>query len=339
MNIISSFLLSFLAVIALIVIAWAGALTNLQVLFGVVIPYIAIITFVAGVVYRVLNWAQSPVPFRIPTTCGQEKSFPWIKANCIENPSSTLGVVIRMAFEVLTFRSLFRGTTVELRGGPKLDYRSTKWLWMAALGFHYSFLMIFFRHFRFFTEPIPALVHLAENMDSFFEVTVPALYISDGLLMACVTYLLIRRVIIPQVRYISLPADYFPLFLILAIGTTGILMRYILKVDVVSIKELAMGLVTFHPAVPKGIGSLFYIHLFLVCVLIIYFPFSKLVHLGGVFLSPTRNLANNNRQVRHVNPWNYPVKLHTYAQYEDHFRDKMIEAGLPVEKELSDEKE
>jgi hypothetical protein len=55
--------------------------------------------------------------------------------------------------------------------------------------------------------------------------------------------------------------------------------------------------------------------------------------MAGVFLSPTRNLANNNRAVMHVNPWNYPVKVHTYAEYEDDFREKMKAAGLPVEKE------
>jgi nitrate reductase gamma subunit len=133
-------------------------------------------------------------------------------------------------------------------------------------------------------------------------------------------------------RYLSLPADYFPLFLIGAIAFTGILMRYLLKVDIPNIKELTMGLVSFHPANPEGIGVLFYIHLFLVSVLFAYFPFSKLVHLGGVFLSPTRNLANNSRAVRHVNPWSYPVKVHTYEEYEDEFREKMVEAGLPVDK-------
>jgi len=56
------------------------------------------------------------------------------------------------------------------------------------------------------------------------------------------------------------------------------------------------------------------------------------MHMAGVFLSPTRNLANNSRYVRHVNPWNYPVKFHTYEEYEDDFRDVMIEAGLPVDK-------
>jgi hypothetical protein len=57
------------------------------------------------------------------------------------------------------------------------------------------------------------------------------------------------------------------------------------------------------------------------------------MHIGGVFLSPTRNLANNNRMVRHINPWNAPVKVHTYEEYEDDFRDKMKAAGIPVEKE------
>jgi nitrate reductase gamma subunit len=57
------------------------------------------------------------------------------------------------------------------------------------------------------------------------------------------------------------------------------------------------------------------------------------MHMGGIFLSPTRNLANNNRMRRHVNPWNYEVKTHTYEEYEDEFRPVMIAAGLPVEKE------
>ena len=74
-------------------------------------------------------------------------------------------------------------------------------------------------------------------------------------------------------------------------------------------------------------------HLFLVTILLAYFPFSKLMHFAGVFMSPTRNLANNNRMKRHINPWNYPVKVHTYDEYEDEFRDLMKAAGLPVEKE------
>jgi nitrate reductase gamma subunit len=135
-------------------------------------------------------------------------------------------------------------------------------------------------------------------------------------------------------RYISLPADYFPLFLILALGTSGILMRYLIRVDITAVKELAVGLFKFSPTVPDGIGVIFFIHLFILSVLIAYFPFSKLMHFAGVFLSPTRNLSNNSRFVRHENPWNYPVKVHSYEDYEDDFREHMIEAGLPVEKGL-----
>ena len=82
-----------------------------------------------------------------------------------------------------------------------------------------------------------------------------------------------------------------------------------------------------------SISPLFYGHLFLVCVLLAYFPLGKLIHMPGVFFSPTRNLANTNRTIRHVNPWDYPVKTHSYAEYEDEWREKMKGAGVPVDKE------
>jgi len=110
-------------------------------------------------------------------------------------------------------------------------------------------------------------------------------------------------------------------------------MRYWFKTDIVEVKQLALGLVAFHPIVLEGVGALFFMHLFLLSSLIAYFPFSKLMHMGGVFLSPTRNLANNNRSKRHVNPWNYPVKVHSYREWEEEFRDKIIASGLPLEKE------
>ena len=162
---------------------------------------------------------------------------------------------------------------------------------------------------------------------------------TDIVLIAAVGYLFLRRLFDAKIKFISLPGDYFPLLLILGIGTTGILMRYFIKVDLISIKELGVGLLSFNPALPEGISPLFFIHLFLVSALIAYFPFSKLMHMAGVFLSPTRNLANNNRAKLHVNPWNYNVHVHTYEEYEDEFRDLMINAGLPVDKEPAKEKE
>ena len=327
-------LFSFFTVTALVLIVLIGVkAANFHYLFGVIVPYAAFLTFFIGVIYRVMQWGRVPVPFRIPTTAGQEKSFPWIKQNAIDNPSTAFGVIIRMAFEVLLFRSLFRNTKAELREGPKLSYGSTKWLWLGGLAFHWTFLIILTRHLRLFFEPVPMLIQIMESLDGFFQVGAPVLYLTDLIFLGAVTFLFLRRVIIPQVRYISLAADYFPLFLIFSIGFTGILMRYFFKTDVVGIKQLTLGLITFSPVVPTGIGIIFYIHLFLISALFAYFPLSKLMHMAGVFLSPTRNLVNNNRAVMHVNPWNYPVKVHTYEEYENDYREKMKAAGLPVEKE------
>lgn len=339
------FLFSAVAVLILVGIAVAGVWgLDLRLLFGVIIPYAAIITFFGGFIYRILDWARSPVPFCIPTTCGQEKSLDWIKPNKIDNPDSTGAVIIRMAFEILTFRSLFRNMKLDYREGPKIRYSSEKFLWLFALLFHWTFLIVLIRHARFFLEPIPGALVIMEHMDGLMEINIPLLglglptvQVSGLLLLAGASLLLLRRIVIPQVRYISLAADWFPLFLIIGIALTGALTRYVIRVDVVSVKELAMGLATFHPIVPsEAISTWFYVHLFLVCVLFAYFPFSKLMHLGGVFLSPTRNMANNSRAVRHINPWSYPVKTHAYHEYEDDFREQMIEAGLPVEKTMEE---
>lgn len=323
-----------LLVLALILISYVGAGSGGNYLFGAVIPYVALVAFIVGFIAKVISWAKSPVPFPIATSGGQAKSMPWIKQAKWDNPSSAWGVAGRMALEVLFFRSLFRNTKAELGGNASLTYGTNKWLWMFAMVFHYSFLVVLLRHYRFFLEPVPAFVKMLEASDGFFQILAPPLYLTSIGLLAGVCLLLLRR-FTAQVRYISLPADYFPLFLILSIATTGILMRYVYRVDIVAVKEVVRGLVAFRPDAEamSRVGAIFYMHLFLVCVLLIYFPFSKLMHMGGVFLSPTRNLPGNNREVRHVNPWNPEVKIRTYAEYEDEFRDKMKNVGLPLEKE------
>ncbi|MDY6822516.1 MAG: sulfate reduction electron transfer complex DsrMKJOP subunit DsrM [Thermodesulfobacteriota bacterium] len=337
-----SYLFSFAAVVILFLLAWMGIdAWGLKTFFGVFIPYVAVLVFLIGFGRKILNWASSTVPFRIPTTCGQQASLPWIRQNKVDNPNTRTGVVIRMLFEILLFRSLFRNTATTFKDGYKLAYRWELFLWVAALAFHYAFAVVILRHLRFFFEPVPVVIQFLENADSFFrleffspyfEVGLPGVFMSGLVLLAALLFLLARRIFLSQVRYVSLAADFFPLFLIIGIAASGILMRYFAKVDVLAIKEFAMGLVTFSPHAPD-VGSIFYVHLFLVSMLVAYFPFSKLMHAGGIFLSPTRNMANTTRAQRHVNPWNYSVPTHTYDEYEEEFREKMIEAGLPVEKE------
>ncbi len=326
-------LVSFILIVIFIIVAILGHLLELNFLFLIILPYTSFGLFISGIIYRILKWSSVPVPFRITTTSGQQKSLPWIKSSNLESPHNTAGVLGRMFLEVIFFRSLFRNTKTALHNKKILSYGSSKWLWLGAIVFHWSFLVIAIRHFRFFTEPVLSIAAFLQNIDGFFEIGVPVLYISNVLILMALSYLFIRRVINPQVRYISLPSDYFAVLLMLGVAISGIIMRYFTKIDVVAIKKLAIGLISFSPMIPASPGVMFFIHLFLVCLLFIYFPFSKLVHMAGIFFSPTRNLANTSRMKRHINPWDYPVKVHAYEAWEDEFRDRLKSSGYNSERE------
>lgn len=334
MGVVSALLLA----MGLVLIAWGGVQGfGLSYLFGILIPYTAMVIFFLGVLTRLLKWARIPNPFVIPTTGGQQKSLGWIKQSKWDNPFTRGQALGRLFSEVFLFRSLFRNLSPRIalarKNGqpPGLTYASAKWLWLFAILFHYAMFVTVFRHLRFFTNPVPWPVKTAEALDGWLEVGIPEVLVSGLVLLLAVTLLLARRLLVPRLRYISLLNDYFPLFLLMGIAGTGALMRYWVGIDVSSAKQLAMGLISFKPVIPEGIGPLFFIHLFLVCILLAYFPFSKLMHAGGIFFSPTRTIPNNSRAVYHENPWNYPVKFHTYQAHETEFHDKMVAAGIPLD--------
>ena len=108
-------LYALVAVVVLLLVAYVGiGGADLEFLFGIVVPYAAIAVFLLGFTYRILRWGRSAVPFRITTTCGQQRSLAFIKSNNLENPHNLVGVLGRMALEVLCFRSLFRNTKAKL---------------------------------------------------------------------------------------------------------------------------------------------------------------------------------------------------------------------------------
>jgi nitrate reductase gamma subunit len=111
-----NYMVSLIAVIVLFMVPYVGTQqgTGLQLVFGVIVPYLAVILFVVGFTRRVMGWARSAVPFRITTTGGQQSSLPWIQQAKIDNPSSTVGVIVRMFLEIVMFRSLFRNTRMKL---------------------------------------------------------------------------------------------------------------------------------------------------------------------------------------------------------------------------------
>jgi len=318
-----------IAFLGIVLVAAAAAWFKLS-LVMVIVPYAAFALFLIGFSYRILRWAWVPVPFRITTTCGQQKSLPWIRSAPLDNPSTGWGAFTRMSLEVLLFRSLFRNSRARLVSG-KLAFREDQWLWLGALAFHWSLLTILLRHLRFFLQPIPTVVGGIERLDGIFQVGLPHIYISDVIFACALAYLIARRLRDPVLRFVSLFSDHFVLFLLAGIAVSGLLMRFVVRADLVAVKQFGLSLAALHPHGLTPASPIFVIHLVLVSTLAGYFPASKLVHMAGAFLSPTRNLPNNNRAKRHINPWNAPVATHAYEEWEQEFHDKLRAAAIPLE--------
>ncbi|MDW8001224.1 MAG: sulfate reduction electron transfer complex DsrMKJOP subunit DsrM [Deltaproteobacteria bacterium] len=306
---------------------------KLEFLFSIVVPYLALAIFFLGSIHRVVLWSTSPQPFNITLSAGQNKSFRWIRTSYVESPHSKFGVILRMITEVLLFRSLLRNERVKTHESRWLVFTPKKGLWFLAMIFHYSLLVIVLKHLRFFFEPTPFFLDLILRIDKFFELSLPSLSLTEVLVLVGTVGLLLRRILSKEIKYISLFGDYFILLLILTLVLTGILLKHSFRVDLLDVKRFCIGLFTFNPHVPSKVGLTFYVHLFFVSVLLVYFPYSKLVHAKGVFFSPTRNLPNNSRQKRYINPWNYPVKVKSYEEWEEEYRDMLKEANIPLDKE------
>lgn len=189
-------------------------------------------------------------------------------------PTTRSGVAMRMVREVVLFESLFKGT---------------KWTWLFGWLFHLALLLEFFRHLRY--------VVTFEGMQY-----LQPLYYAGIVMLVGLAGLLARRFLVDRVRYISAPSDYLMLLLLLAIAATGVLMTFVSHTDIVALKAFMLGLIYFDWQ-PLPADGLLLIHLGLVVLLMVIFPFSKLLHAPGVFFSPSRVQVDNPREQRHLAPW------------------------------------
>jgi nitrate reductase gamma subunit len=171
-------------------------------------------------------------------------------------------------------------------------FKSNKWIWIFAYLFHFGMFLVLARHLRYFTNPVWLWVDLIQPF---------GLYAAFAM-VAGLGGLWARRFLVDRVRYISALSDHLMLVLLLAIAMTGMAMDYITHTDIVSLKAFFLGLMYFnwHP-IPED--PLLLVHLALVATLMIIFPISKLLHVPGVFFSPTRNQVDNPREQRHIAPW------------------------------------
>ena len=229
--------------------------------------YVASAILVIGVGRKILIFARTPQPLKIPTTPA---------------PTTRLGVVMRMAREVTVFESLFK---------------SSKWTWLFGFLFHLALLLAFFRHLRYALSPEAFLwpvIHL--------EIVQTAGKYGAFDMVAGLLGLFMRRIVVDRVRYISSPSDYLMLILLFAIATSGMMMTFVKHTDIVSLKAFLLGLMLFSWQ-PLPADPILLVHLGLVALLMIVFPVSKLLHAPGVFFSPTRNQVDNPREKRWTAGW------------------------------------
>ena len=167
--------------------------------------YFAALVFVTGVLFKITQYARTPAPLKIPTTPA---------------PTTTSGVVLRMTREVVLFESLFRGN---------------KWTWIFGWMFHFGLLLVTLRHLRYFIEPVWFPIELMQPFG-----------IYGGMAMIVgLTGLWARRFLVDRVRYISAPSDHLILALLVLIGVSGLLMKFVFHTDIVEIKAFFMGLYAY----------------------------------------------------------------------------------------------
>jgi len=200
-----------------------------------------------------------------------------LKIPTMPAPTTKTGVAFRLLREVTVFESLFK---------------ANKWIWAFGWIFHVALAVVLVRHLRYFVHPVPEVLAFVQ----------PFGVLAAFAMVAGLAGLWGRRFLVERIRYISRPSDHLMLALLMAIALSGMAMKFVAHTDIVAVKAFFLGLMRFSPQ-PLPADPILLVHLTLVAVLMIVFPFSKLVHSAGVFFSPTRNQVDNSREVRHLAPW------------------------------------
>lgn len=242
---------------------------NMEFLFGVILPYTAFTVFVAGTVLRAAGWLKTPVPFQLTL-------FPV--------PGRNLGKIRALAVDLCFCASLFR---------------EDKALWLRVWLFHLSLALIIAGH-------VAGIYYLREQfvlagLDPGASRTLSKLLggMAGTAMLLSLGALIVGRIVNPVVRKLSVPEDFFNLLLLSAIAVSGIFMYLpVFHVDLPAVRSYMGGLVTFRPAsLPRS--SMFLVHFLLVNILLLHFPFSRLLHSLGYFV---------NRSMLLESPPTYPTK-------------------------------
>ncbi len=221
---------------------------------GQLLPYIAAVIFLVGICWRIITWLKVPVP------------FPLSLSHSVKTASGQMLVIGR---EIISFDSLCRGD-------------KTLWLWAWLL--HISLLFIIAGHIAgiYYLTKQFTLIGLSPEASTRLSALLGTIF--GVIFFISLVVLFYRRLTIAEVKRLSDPADYFILCLLLGIVVTGMYMRLVSGSDLAAVRAYFAGLFTLNP-IPIPKDWIFISHFTLVNILLIYFPFSKLIHMIGIFVS------------------------------------------------------
>lgn len=145
-------------------------------------------------------------------------------------------------------------------------FRVNKPLWIGEWGFHVSFILVVLGHLRFIVNYPPRW---------FYHLVCIGKYAGILLVFSLVYILFVRISNREKPNYLS-PRNLLLILHIFSIGATGIILRFFIRTDIISVKEYVMGILSFHP-VSFNNGGLFILHFFLFLILVLYLPSHVLV--------------------------------------------------------------
>ncbi|MFT5659187.1 MAG: nitrate reductase gamma subunit, partial [Gammaproteobacteria bacterium] len=156
-----------------------------------------------GLGHKIKQYWTTEAPFRIPTTPA---------------PTTSGGVLLRIAGEVLLFKSLFK---------------ANKWIWLFGWVFHAALVVIMVHHLVYFQQQPAVWIYQLQ----------PYSKLAGFAMLFGLAGLLARRFLVDRVRYISSPSDFLMLFLLIAIGSSGLSMLLFWPPDVIAVQHYFTGLI------------------------------------------------------------------------------------------------
>jgi len=209
---------------------------------------LAVLVCVLGTVYRSVKLFQTPITRYIAIT---------------PTARSRWGVLGFMLIESLTFRTLFKASVLT---------------WIFGWLFHVCLLLTLIIHLRFVSIPPPKITIWLMPYTSI---------VSYGLIIGLLG-LLVRRLFVDRVRYVSSLSDYLHIMLILGIAGVGKFMAQSQSVNVYEVLLFVQSLFSTQSAslTPNFLLAL---HVLGACLLLILYPFSKLFHGPLLWFNPTRS--------------------------------------------------